>query len=1102
MHKIARKIYFIILCLSTFLLSARGAYYNDRLMIYIDNKVSDFRIEDDQSKTSIPEINNTLKDQNVRLIGQWLPKARPSDRNGDIYLNRYYVIEFESNKNNMDKIITDLMALDEITISEKIPIVEPAYIPDDPLWEELYGLSQIDAHLAFDLWDIDGGEFPGQMDSGEIVVAIPDIGLKWDHPDLIDNVWQNLGEDVDGDGVVLEFINNEWVFDPGDENGVDDDDDGYVDNFVGYDAAMGDNDPIPLRLSHVHGTKVAGNVSAMTNNGIGLASVGYSVKLMGVNANNNIDEPWYLTHTNQAVLAAAQMGADIINCSWVSGYSTANDNFYQSIHNGYGSIIMGAAGNGVNNGGVSDTTDFNPKYPAGYDNVVSVTAMGDDDSFNCWSNVHETVDISAPGEFIICAYTYDDTLYALGTGTSYATPLTAGAIALVKSVIPDADNETIISKVINTAEPYPDMDRSCGGQSIEGLVGSGQLNIHRAVLACKFPELMPSDIQYQTDDGFINPGDTVIVNITITNSLGFEPASNVVASLSTNDSHFNIINDQISGDGVTLSAGEELTGQFIFTSTSNASLGDIPFTVNITANSGEISYENDVEVWVPLSLGLFGFPVEDVDVRSTPMIADLDGNTFNEIYFGSDSMLYGKWMGGLDVNGFPFSVGTEITTSTSAGDLDGDGDKEVVFGTLDGSIYALTKTGTEHMTYDQDDPIIDVPVLADLDQDGDLEIIFIASNDSASALYAIHDTGGDVIGFPVNISEKVVACPSVADLNNNMILDIVIVTLEGNVYVVEATGVYSIYMPLSTDDSFSSPVAIADLDGDQDLEIILGDDNGNIHVLHHDGLLMNSLETDSETISGVSIADVDGDGSMELLFSGDDGYLHAWDPIANEESNGWPIDLGSPVINEPITMDIDNDGDQEVICVTESNEVHFYHHDGASFQNFPYISHHSIYSTPAVGDIDNDGDYEVILGTSSDLRVIDIAQEAGDKYTWATYRSSNHRNGYFDVTLASTSSNNFTIPTKYSLGNNYPNPFNPITRISYGLPKDSNVSITVYDINGRVVNLLIDSDQPAGQGSIIWNGKNDAGMSVAAGLYFYKMQAGTFHQTNKMILLK
>ena len=54
-------------------------------------------------------------------------------------------------------------------------------------------------------------------------------------------------------------------------------------------------------------------------------------------------------------------------------------------------------------------------------------------------------------------------------------------------------------------------------------------------------------------------------------------------------------------------------------------------------------------------------------------------------------------------------------------------------------------------------------------------------------------------------------------------------------------------------------------------------------------------------------------------------------------------------------MDIDNDGDQEIMCVTESNEIHFYHHDGVSFENFPYISYHSIYSMPAVGDIDDEG---------------------------------------------------------------------------------------------------------------------------------------------------
>ena len=177
MHKITRKIYFIILCLTTFTLYARGIYYNDRLMIYIDNKVTDFSIEKDQLTTSISEINNILKDQGVNSIAQWLPNARPSDRNGNIFLNRYYVVEFESVKNDMDEIINDLMVLDVIMVSERIPIVEPAYVPNDSLWDELYGLSQIKAHLAFDLWDIDGGEIPGQMENGERVVAIPDIGL-------------------------------------------------------------------------------------------------------------------------------------------------------------------------------------------------------------------------------------------------------------------------------------------------------------------------------------------------------------------------------------------------------------------------------------------------------------------------------------------------------------------------------------------------------------------------------------------------------------------------------------------------------------------------------------------------------------------------------------------------------------------------------------------------------------------------------------------------------------------------------------------------------------------------------------------------------------
>ena len=140
-------------------------------------------------------------------------------------------------------------------------VLRPTYVPNDQRWSQQYGLPLIGADLAYDLWDIENGDIPGQMSNGEMVVAVVDVGLKWDHPDLVDNVWQNLGEDADGDGVVIVQNGNSWSFDPGDINNVDDDLDGYVDNFVGWDISFDDNDPMPNGGSFDHGTLVAGCVS-------------------------------------------------------------------------------------------------------------------------------------------------------------------------------------------------------------------------------------------------------------------------------------------------------------------------------------------------------------------------------------------------------------------------------------------------------------------------------------------------------------------------------------------------------------------------------------------------------------------------------------------------------------------------------------------------------------------------------------------------------------------------------------------------------------------------------------------------------------------------
>ena len=90
----------------------------------------------------------------------------------------------------------------------------------------------------------------------------------------------------------------------------------------------------------------------------------------------------------------------------------------------------------------------------------------------------------------------------------------------------------------------------------------------------------------------------------------------------------------------------------------------------------------------------------------------------------------------------------------------------------------------------------------------------------------------------------------------------------------------------------------------------------------------------------------------------------------------------------------------------------------------------------------------------------------------------------------------------FSLHQNYPNPFNPTTQIKYDLPEDANVNITIYDIMGRVVNNLVSSHQTAGYNSIQWNATNNEGQLVSAGLYLYRIEAGQFRQTKKMVLLK
>ena len=94
------------------------------------------------------------------------------------------------------------------------------------------------------------------------------------------------------------------------------------------------------------------------------------------------------------------------------------------------------------------------------------------------------------------------------------------------------------------------------------------------------------------------------------------------------------------------------------------------------------------------------------------------------------------------------------------------------------------------------------------------------------------------------------------------------------------------------------------------------------------------------------------------------------------------------------------------------------------------------------------------------------------------------------------------LTEEFGLGQNFPNPFNPVTNIQFMLPEPADVQLVVYDLMGRTVRTLVNGSQTAGYKTVVWDSKNDAGIPVSAGMYIYELRSGSYSAIQKMVLLK
>jgi len=352
-------------------------------------------------------------------------------------LQRTYQINFEA-ATDIDQFIQELGELSVIDYAEKVPYNRAAMTPNDANYAaDQWYLPVIDAAKA---WNISTG-------NSNVVVAIVDNAVEKDHVDLAANIWVNPGE-----------IAN---------NSIDDDANGYVDDVNGYDVADSDNNPSPPNATFTHGTHVAGCAGAVSNNGIGGASVGFNISIMPVKVTkNNAANSLILSHCYEGVAYAIAAGADVISMSWGSySYSATSEAVINTAY-AQGIVLVSAAGN---------DSLATPTYPAAYNHVIAVANARKNDLVAKTSNFGTYIDVASPGAQIYS--TLPTNTYGNLSGTSMACPVVSGLCGLLLSINPNMTPDQVTTCITSTAEAMPNEPQYVGGN-----LGSGRINANDAAL--------------------------------------------------------------------------------------------------------------------------------------------------------------------------------------------------------------------------------------------------------------------------------------------------------------------------------------------------------------------------------------------------------------------------------------------------------------------------------------------------------------------------------------------------------------------------------------------------------------------------------------------
>ncbi|MFA6439475.1 MAG: T9SS type A sorting domain-containing protein [Bacteriovoracaceae bacterium] len=455
------------------------------------------------------------------------------------------------------------------------------------------------------------------------------------------------------------------------------------------------------------------------------------------------------------------------------------------------------------------------------------------------------------------------------------------------------------------------------------------------------------------------------------------------------------------------------------------------------------------------------------------------------------------------------------------------------------------------------------PAFKDWDSDGDFDLVMgrdlltmiYYKNTGTAAAPVWTNTGGIVSEVEATTYWKI---PTLADLDGDGDFDLTYGTSDGTIYFYKNIGtktapqlqLFTGYFQIIRTDGNAATVSLGDVDKDGDLDFISGDWLGRIQYFRNDGdathpnfkkTTATFTSLDAGSYSTPKLVDIDKDGDLDIVSGELFGTLLLWinnNGIFTQNATIFSgIDAGYR--SAPAFVDIDNDGNLDMLLgAEESSTLTFYVNNGNnvfSVENGFIEGITSAYvSYPSFVDLDKDGDFDLVLGTGfGDLYYyentgsktspswkrndtifakVDIRQAAtpafadfdGDGKADMIVGEYNGNFSFFkNLTATSVEKLPPTIPYGFSLEQNFPNPFNPSTTITFSIPssplpmREERTQLKIFDLLGREVTTVVKEHLDPGSYSVTWHAHNNP-----SGIYFYRLQSGDYTKTKRMLLLK